>query len=304
MNRELKHVYSKLNKVMPKGRVFKDENMAQHTSYKIGGDAKVFVEIKTLEDVILALDVLNSSKVKYFVLGKGTNTLFDDNGYDGVVLHISKDFSNMYRKGNKIVCASGASLNSLCNYACEHGLSGLEYAYGIPGSVGGAVYMNASAFDYMTSNVVTSVLAVIDGKVTLIKKEDCNFSYKHSIFMEKPNSIILQAEFALKKGNKKEIMNTMLNVMATRKERQPLDFPSCGCVFKQHKDINVSKTIDEDGLKGYTIGGAQISTKHASFIINLGNATSADILAVAEYVKKHFLNKYNIQLDYEVIHVK
>ena len=304
MSRELKQVFSKLNKVLPKGRVFKDENMAKHTSYEIGGNAKVFVEIKTLEDIVLALDVLNSCKVRYFVLGKGTNTLFDDNGYDGVVLHISKSFSNMYRKGNKIVCSAGASLNQLCNYACDLGLSGLEYVYGIPGSVGGAVYMNASAFDYVTGNVVSSVLAVVDGKITLLKKEDCNYSYKHSVFMEKPNSIILQVEFDLKKGKRQEIMNTMLNVMATRKEKQPLEYPSCGCVFKQHKDINISKTIDDDGLKGYRIGDAEISTKHASFIVNRGNATSKDVLAVAEYVRTHFLNKYNIEIEYEVVYVK
>lgn len=304
MNSQLKYVYSKLVKALPKGSVFKNESLKKHTSFKIGGNASVFVIVNSLEEIVLTLDILSAKKTKYFIMGNGTNLLFDDNGFEGVVVKISSKYNQMYCKGNKIVCASGATLNALCNFASEKGLSGLECAYGIPGSVGGAVYMNASAFDYETKNLVSSVLAIIDGKIKLLENLQCEFDYRQSIFSKLKNAIILQVEFTLKKGNKKEINNKMLSIMALRKEKQPLNYPSAGCVFKQHSKINVSKVIDEDGLKGFTIGGAQISKKHSNFIVNVNNASCADVLNIIKYIKNHFLTKYGIEIECEVKYIK
>ncbi len=303
MSSDYCYVFRKLKKCLPKGAVKKNEPMANHTSFKIGGKAKIFAQLASLEQIILALEIVKRKKVKFFVMGKGTNLLFSDKGYDGVVLKISEDFNHIYHKNNIIVCESGISINGLCAYACEHGISGLEHAIGIPGSVGGAVYMNARAFDYETANCVTSVLALIDGKITLLNNKDCNFSYKHSVFMEHKNAIILQVEFTLAKGNKEDIQMQYLQTMATRKEKQPLNYPSAGCMFKQHEQINVSKAIDDDGFKGYTVGGAQVSTKHANFIVNIGGATSSDVLQIVQVIKQHFKNKYSIDLECEVEYI-
>ncbi len=303
MNSDFNYVFKKLKGFLPKSKVKKNEPMANHTTFKIGGKAKVFAVLENLEQIVRAVELLNTKQIKYFVLGNGSNVLFADEGFDGVVLKISDNFNHMYHKNNVVVCESGASLNALCNYAGQNGLSGLEHAYGIPASVGGAVYMNARAFDYETGACVTSVLALINGKITLLNNAECNFAYKHSVFMEHKNAIVLQAEFTLKKGKKEDILNEYLQTMALRKQNQPLNYPSAGCIFKQREDINISKTIDDDGLKGYTVGGAQISTKHANFVVNLGNATASDVLKIIEYVKAHFKNKYNLEIECEVEYI-
>lgn len=271
-----------------------NEPLNLHTSFKIGGPAKLFLIPQSIEQFVCALKLFPGAKL----LGKGTNVLPPDEGVDVVIGTL--DLNRFYFDGDLLVSEAGTLLNKLCVEAAERGLSGLEFAYGIPGTIGGAVFMNAGAYGGQMCDVVEWV-EFFDGKnVVFARRDQLHFSYRDSIF-RRNGWVILKVCLRLVKSDGKVVYSRMQQVMKKRVETQPLDQPSAGSFFKRPKpDFYVGKAIEELGLKGYRIGDAQISTKHAGFIVNLGSATAKDVLTLAETIKKLVEEKFNVVLEPEV----
>ena len=254
--------------------------LSSKSSFRIGGAADLAVFPKTATELKYIVAHLKDRELPYIVVGKGSNILFEDDGYHGCVIFTDK-MSRITVEGNRITAGAGASVTALATTAKNASLTGLEFSYGIPGSVGGAVVMNAGAYGGEMSGVFESCEIFDTEKLELcvFSAAQMDYSYRHSIFTENKNLICLSATFALKEGNKEEIEAVMRDLMGRRISKQPLDYPSAGSVFKRPApDIFVGKLIEDSGLKGYTIGGAQVSEKHAGFIINVGGATARDVL--------------------------
>lgn len=298
MNSNFNYVFSKLKKMCK--NTYKNVKLCEISSFKIGGRAKVLVEPGSLEEIIKIMDFISSRNIKYFVVGNCTNLLFADTGYNGVIIKISSAFSHIEKIGNSIIVDAGVSLNAVTIFATENGLKGMEDAIGIPGAVGGAVSMNAGAYDFKISNTVKSVVALVDGKIKLLNNAECKFGYRQSMF-KNMECIILRVEFALQKGKKIELKQRQTEIMERRKSNQPLSQPSAGCVFKNPDGISVARLIEQQGLKGYSIGGAMVSTKHSNFIVNSGGASSSDVLRLIEHIKNEIKINCNIELETEII---
>lgn len=292
-------LFIKLKRFLRFSKVKLNYSLKKLTSFKIGGKVDILVTPTCLEDIFKCYKVLTRKNIPFFILGNGTNILASSKGFKGVIIKLSNDFSHIYKMGNSLRVESGASLNKVIAFARDNNLKGLEEGFGIPGTVGGAVFMNASSFSYSTQNVVTSVLAIVNGKVTILSNEDCKFSYRNSIFQSLENSLILYVEFKLTKGNKDEINKKMLEVINLRKLKQPSSF-NAGSIFKQKEDINVSKLIDDNNFKGFTIGGAKVSEKHANFIENNNNATSKDVSKLIKTIQEDIYNKHKFKLETEI----
>lgn len=278
-----------------------EEPLKKHTTFKIGGSCKILININSLDSLTEILKFLKEQNIKYFVLGKGSNILAGDSGFNGVILKISKDFSDIEKIGDtEIFCTAGTSLSELCIFAMEHSMSGLEFAYGIPGTSGGALFMNAGAYGGELKDVVKSA-HYIDGNCELcsIHAEDMMLSYRHSIFSENPDWIITDMIFSLKKGNREQIREKMNELLQKRKDKQPLEFPSAGSTFKRPEGSYASLLIEQCGLKGMSVGGAEVSTKHSGFVINKGNATFEDVINLTNKVRECVLEKtgYNLELE-------
>lgn len=280
----------------------KNVSLATLSSFKIGGTAKVVVEPSSVEEIIRVFDYLNTHKIKHFVVGNCTNLLFDDSVYAGVIVKISSKFGCVEFRGTTVVADAGVSLSGLAVLACQRGLGGLEDAFGIPGTLGGAVTMNAGAFGFKMEQLVTSVLAIVNGKITLLSGAECKFGYRQSVF-KGSDAIILRVELKLKKSRKVDLENRRAETNAKRLLSQPIGQASAGSIFKNPDGISVAKLIEEQGLKGFAIGGAMVSTKHSNFIVNTGHASSQDVLRLVEHIKNVILKKYNITLETEIIHV-
>lgn len=275
-----------------------DEPLKKHTSFKIGGCADVFVMPKNYDELRFCLGAADQTETPVFILGNGSNILVSDKGIRGAVIS-TEGLSALTVDGEKVIAFAGAKLMSLCNFAKENSLSGLEFAYGIPGSVGGAVYMNAGAYGGEMKDVIESVYADKNGELVLIKAEELDFSYRHSCFCDS-NDIIVYAVFSLKKGEKSLIDAKMKDIMQRRVDKQPLNYPSAGSVFKRPEGYFAGALIEGAGLKGMRIGGAEVSEKHAGFLINAGNATSKDVLDLIKYVQETVYKKDGVLLEPEV----
>lgn len=284
-----------------------NEPLSQHSTFKVGGCCEAFIEIcsdKALGDLIRTAD---GSKIRYYVLGNGSNVIFDDRGFNGVILHLGHLYSEIELIDECIISAkAGAGLNRLCTFAYDNSLTGLEFAYGIPGSVGGAVFMNAGAYGGETKDVLSSVQAldVSTGKGCILRKGPDGFSmgYRSTSFMEK-GLIVLSGEFTLRKGDKAEIRSKMDDLMSRRREKQPLEFPSAGSTFKRPVGKFAGKLIQDSGLRGFSIGGAQVSEKHCGFVINRGGATASDIMKLIDHIRQTVLDKTGSLLECEVRYV-
>ena len=290
--------------------VKKDEPLYKHSTFRIGGCAKYAVFPKNTDELVFALNVCKNNAIKYIICGNGSNLLFDDEGFCGAVIFTTKMCSCEYIHKNgavflKVEC--GKSLTELAGEAGKkHSLTGLEFAYGIPGTVGGAVYMNAGAYGGQMSDVIfeTEYLDTVSGKLMVASNADQRLSYRHSMFQEHPEYVVTSATLKLSRGNAEEVFALMSKNMNSRKEKQPLELPNAGSTFKRPaENIFVGKLIEEAGLKGHTVGGAQISEKHAGFTVNIGGASSRDVLSLIEYVKSVVLEKYGVVLESEIIHV-
>lgn len=280
----------------------KNEPMSRHTSFKTGGKADLFITVDNKEQLALFLETARSLCVPIFILGKGSNLLVSDSGIDGAVVSLS-GLDEIKVEGNCICAGAGASLSAVCLAAANASLSGLEFAYGIPGSVGGALFMNAGAYNGEMADCVSKARYVTpNGVMGEIEKEDMALGYRTSAFKTSGN-IITEVCFELQKGNKQEIRSAMDGFMQRRKDKQPLEYPSAGSTFKRPEGYFAGALIEQSGLKGASIGGAQVSEKHAGFVINYDNATTTDILTLMENVKKKVMEDSGVELEPEVIFV-
>ena len=280
------------------------EMLSSHTTFRIGGDASLFVSPADEDQLIGVISFLEKNGIRYFLLGKGSNVLFDDAGYDGAVVSTSK-LDKISVCGNEITAQCGASFTYLASVAAGNSLSGLEFAYGIPGSVGGAVFMNAGAYGSETAAVLKSsrYLDISDCTVKTLPLEEHLFGYRDSVFRHR-RFIHLSSVFALQAGDKAQIRAYMNELMQRRRDKQPLEYPSAGSVFKRYPGRYTAQMIDEAGLRGLSVGGAQVSEKHAGFIVNKGNATSSDVIALVGKVREAIRDKYGIEIECEIIHAK
>jgi UDP-N-acetylmuramate dehydrogenase len=255
-----------------------DVRMDEKTSFKIGGAAELVILPETAAQLETALRLCESHGELPFLLGRGSNLLVKDSGLDRAVIATENLCGIALLDETTIECQAGVKLSDLCLFALQNGLTGLEFAYGIPGSVGGAVFMNAGAYGGEVNHVLQSVDCFLPGGIRkTIAGADCALAYRHSVFMETPGAAVFSAVFALQKGNSDEIRAKMDNIIGRRKAKQPLEYPSAGSVFKRPPGQFAGQLIDQCGLKGKSIGGAQVSEKHAGFIVNKGGATAADV---------------------------
>ena len=292
-------------KLLRAGIPFREnEPLAAHCTFKIGGPAQLFVQPQTEQQLCSAAALCKEQAVRYYLLGNGSNILFADEGFAGVVLDISSLGSDIAVEGNMLTAGAGVRLTALCRAALEHGLSGLEFAYGIPGTVGGAVYMNAGAYGGEMKDVLTVVrYLTAEGEVVQASAAELDLSYRHSIF-EENGGCILSAQFALQPGNAADIRAKMDELMAKRVEKQPLDKPSAGSTFKRPAGAFAAALIDQCGLRGFRHGGAAVSDKHCGFVVNLGGATCADVLALCDEVRAIVKEKTGYELEKEIRVVK
>ncbi len=276
------------------------EPMSNHTSFKVGGRCDMLIYPNSTESLAKLCSKCKDISLNSIILGNGTNVLFNDRGFRGVVFVVSGETGNITVNGDTIVAEAGASLKKLCVTALDNGLTGLEFAYGIPGTVGGAVYMNAGAYGGEIKDVVTEVTASdANGKVITFTKEMLDMGYRKSIFTDS-DYVILSAKFKLTEGDRCEIKAKMDDLMLRRKDKQPLEYPSAGSTFKRPEGTYAGLVIEQSGLKGYSVGGAQVSEKHANFVINKGGATATDIINLISDVKKTVKEKTGYDLECEV----
>ena len=279
-----------------------NEPMSRHTSFKIGGAADVFAAVSSSEKLLKLKDLCNNYEVPITVVGKGSNLLVSDKGIEGVVV-TTELLNKIEVEGLRITAGAGATLSALCNAAAGAGLSGLEFAFGIPGSVGGAVYMNAGAYGGEMRDVIESVTALMpDGSIATLKSEDLGLSYRKSVFSSN-GAIVLSATFCLKQGEPEKIREDMNDILRRRKEKQPLEYPSAGSTFKRPEGNFAGTLIEKCGLKGKSVGGAAVSRKHAGFVINTGKATAKDVRLLIEKIQNTVLNETGIKLEPEVLFV-
>lgn len=288
----------KLYKILGKENIKIDEDMREHTSFRIGGRAKIMFFPKTQKMLEKTLKFLAKKKIDYVVLSNGTNVLITKD--QDVVLNLTK-LDKICVMDEKVMCDCGVSLFKLNKFLCDHSLSGLELTYGIPGSVGGGVVQNCGAYGLNLSDKIECVWFFNGEKIVKRKRDELAFAYRTSEFKNHPNFVVTKVSFCLEKGNKIEIETKMNEILSLRKEKQPYEYPSAGSVFKRSDGVIVSKLIDELNLKGFRIGGAMVSTKHAGFIVNYDNATSDDVLMLIEYVKNRVKTKKNIDLETEIV---
>ena len=281
------------------GKYLENESVSKHTTYRVGGKAKLFVYPKSREKLILLIKKLKSDNIKYKVLGNGSNTLFSDNEYDGVIIKLDA-FNTIKYFRTTVKAEAGVSLIRLSNQTVKRGLAGLEFATGIPGTVGGAIFMNAGAYKSDMGYVTKSIQVLTPNlEIITMTNKELNFHYRTSFLQKHTDYICLEATFQLRKNDKDLLQEIVDDRRKRRIESQPLDYPSAGSVFRNPENQFAGKLIEDLGLKGHTIGGAKISEKHANFIINYNNASGKDIKELIELVKKEVKEKYNIDLKCE-----
>lgn len=295
--------YGKIEKIISDMglKVLLNEPMTKHTTFKIGGNADIFIYVNNAEELSEIIKTLNSNNIPYFMVGNGSNLLISDFGIEGAVIKLDGDFKNIKLiNEDTIECGAGVSLSKLCIFAQKNSLSGLEFAYGIPGTVGGAVYMNAGAYGGEIKDVIVSANSITTtGQNNYIEKDLMDLSYRHSIY-ENNGDTIVSARFKLKKSDPLHIKEKMGEYMSRRKEKQPLEYPSAGSVFKRPIGNYAGTLIQTCGLKGKAIGDAMVSTKHAGFIVNKSNASCQNVIDLIDHIKAVVLENTGIALECEI----
>ena len=290
-----------INEIMKKniGDIKVSPSLSRLSTYRVGGNARLLVYPKNIECLISLMELINEHDLKYFILGNGSNVLFSDDLYDGIIIKLDK-FDDIEFKDNIVRVGAGYSLIKLSLECAKRGLAGLEFASGIPGTVGGAVFMNAGAYNADIKSVIKNVTVLTDDlKVITLTNPEMKFNYRESILQHKKGYICLGATFKLGKSDRNTLEEIIKERKLARKRTQPLEYPSAGSVFRNPEGLYSGKIIEDLGLKGYTVGGAMISKKHANFIINTGNAKASDIKDIIDYVKEEARLKYNINLRVE-----
>ncbi len=278
----------------------REVSMKNYTSFKVGGPAELFLSPEDAGQTAKLVCFCEKEEIPVFVLGKGSNLLVSDRGIKGAVIYTGKQCGISLVDENTVRAQSGASLAQLCTFALENSLSGLEFAYGIPGTVGGAVFMNAGAYGgEMKDVLLNSEYVSTDGTSGELDNEAMELSYRHSAY-ENSNLVITAASVRLAPADRNEIKSTMNDILARRKEKQPLEYPSAGSTFKRPEGNFAGALIEQCGLKGVSVGGAQVSEKHAGFIINRGGATAADILSLIKHVQARVKAQTGVSLETEI----
>ena len=283
-------------------KIIYNEPMKNHTSFKIGGNADLFVSVKTIEELKQALFYAKQKHIPITIIGNGTNILVSDSGIRGIVIKIDIQKFDLKEENEhlEITVGSGNKMMALATQLKNQEISGFEQLSGIPGTIGGAIYMNAGAYGKEMKDIVISTKCMnTEGEIIELSNKEQKFEYRSSIFNNK-DYIILEAKLKLQKGKKEDIEKQMKEYLNQRKEKQPLEYPSAGSTFKRQEGIITAKLIDECGLKGYKIGGAMVSEKHSGFIVNTGDATAKDVLELIKYVKDKVYEKYGVEIEEEI----
>lgn len=298
MNRT--NVIHLLEKKINREYIIEDEMMNKHTTFKVGGPADLYVIPRSEEELVYAIEVCKSENVPYYVIGNGSNLLVTDKGFRGVIIEVYRQMSDITVEGNCITAYAGALLSRIANTALEHGLTGLEFAHGIPGALGGAVTMNAGAYDGEMKQVLESATVIDDkGQVRTLSSDELELEYRKSI-ISRLGYTVIKATMRLEDGDKEAISAKMKDLMQRRRDKQPLEYPSAGSTFKRPVGHFAGKLIMDAGLRGYQLGGAQVSEKHCGFVINKDHATCQDILDLIHYIQEEVKSKFDVQIEPEV----
>lgn len=298
MNRT--NVIHLLEKKINREYIIEDEMMNKHTTFKVGGPADLYVIPRSEEELVYAIEVCKSENVPYYVIGNGSNLLVTDKGFRGVIIEVYRQMSDITVEGNCITAYAGALLSKIANTALEHGLTGLEFAHGIPGALGGAVTMNAGAYDGEMKQVLESATVIDDkGQVRTLSADELELEYRKSI-ISRLGYTVIKATMRLEDGDKEAISAKMKDLMQRRRDKQPLEYPSAGSTFKRPVGHFAGKLIMDAGLRGYQLGGAQVSEKHCGFVINKDHATCQDILDLIHYIQEEVKSKFDVQIEPEV----
>lgn len=277
------------------------ESMAAHTTFRVGGPADCLAELECTEQLQKVQRYLKQVEIPYVVLGNGSNVLVSDEGYRGVVLQIANRMNRITVEGTCIIAQAGAMLSQVACVAMEHGLTGMEFASGIPGTVGGGVVMNAGAYGGEMSQVVSKVTVVnSEGEILELENETMEFGYRYSTIKNQP-FVVTEVLFELAKGDSDKIKKTMNELSARRREKQPLEYPSAGSTFKRPEGHFAGALIMDAGLRGFQIGGARVSDKHCGFVINVGNATASDVMSLIREIRVRVKDKFRVELEPEIV---
>ncbi|UOE57061.1 UDP-N-acetylmuramate dehydrogenase [Bacillus sp. CMF12] len=283
------------------GTVKENEPMANHTTMKIGGPADLFIEPSSIENLAKAMELIHRYELKWRAIGRGSNLLVSDGGIEGVVIKLGRGMDHLDLNETELRAGGGYSLVALSTIISKKGLSGLEFASGIPGSVGGAVYMNAGAHGSDISQILTKAHVLFeDGNMEWLTNEEMEFSYRTSVLQTKRPGIVLEAVFRLTEGDREKISSAMQKNKDYRKETQPWNFPCAGSIFRNPLPEYAGQLIEKAGMKGHTIGGAQISNMHGNFIVNAGDAKAEDVLALIQHIKDTIFDLYGVKMETEV----
>lgn len=295
------HFYQELNRILPENRIKQKEDLKNHTSLHIGGEADYFVTPTGVEEIKAVLSLCRQENMPYYIIGNGSNLLVSDSGYRGLILKLGGNFSSIsIKEDGTVIAQAGVLLSKLANEIAIAGFTGFEFAAGIPGTFGGAVTMNAGAYDGEMKQCITSAKVMdAEGMVYSLDKDELELGYRSSI-LQKKNYILLEAQLNLTTGNKEQIINKIYELNSLRREKQPLDQYSAGSTFKRPKGYFAGKLIHDAGLRGYQVGDAAVSEKHCGFVINKGNATAKDFLAVIHDVSAIVKEKFDVILEPEI----
>lgn len=294
-------MYEFIENIIPKERIFFEEPMSRHTTFRVGGAAECMILIEQEDELLKLIPYLNQIEEDYFILGNGSNLLVGDKGYRGVIIKLGEGMDRIMVDGERILVQAGALLSKTAAVARDAELSGMEFAAGIPGSIGGGVVMNAGAYDGEMKQITESVKVMDkEGNILVLDNDTMEFGYRTSIIKNRP-FIVLEVVLRMRAGKKDEIQAKMNELMAKRQSRQPLNYPSAGSTFKRPEGYFAGKLIMDAGMRGYRIGDAQVSEKHCGFIVNIGNASAADVREVIEEVQEKVKERFHVRLEPEII---
>ena len=294
------NIKQRFQEILGNDRVLENEPMSKHTTFRIGGPAELFIMPETIGEIAQVIAVCKEEKVPYFILGNGSNLLVSDKGYQGVVVQLYRSFGKITLEKNEIHAQAGALLSGIAAAAREASLTGFEFAGGIPGTLGGAVVMNAGAYGGEMKDVIKEVTVLTpEEEIITLPSDELQMGYRTSI-IKKSGYIVLEAVISLQKGNQEEIRSRMQELAGMRSSKQPLSYPSAGSTFKRPEGYFAGKLIMDSGLRGYQVGGAQVSEKHCGFVINAGNATAEDVTTLMKDVQRIVKEKFGVMLEPEV----
>ena len=294
------NIKQRFQEILGDDRVLEAEPMSRHTTFRIGGPADLFVAPENTDEIKKLIAICKEEKIPYFILGNGSNLLVSDKGYEGVVVQLYRSFNTITLKDNEIYAQAGALLSGIAAVARDGALTGFEFAGGIPGTLGGAVVMNAGAYGGEMKDVLKEVTVLTpEGEILTLQADELHMGYRTSVIKE-AGYIVLEAVISLKEGDPEAIRNRMQELLGMRSSKQPLSYPSAGSTFKRPEGYFAGKLIMDSGLRGYQVGGAQISEKHCGFVINTGNATAKDVTTLMADVQRIVMEKFGVKLEPEV----